>query len=82
VDAESGRLFRLTMYKGGKPVVRTELRDIAADESGSGDFGFTPPAGLPVEEEPPDDEPPAPPNPLDSVAKAARGFLGSLRGRI
>ena len=82
VDAESGRLFRLTMYKGGKPVVRTELRDIAADESGSGDFGFTPPAGLPVEEEPPDDEPSAPPNPLDSVAKAARGFLGSLRGRI
>ena len=82
VDAESGRLSRLTMYKGGKPVVRTELRDIVADESGSGsgDFGFTPPPGLRVEEEPPDDEPHAPPNPVDSAVKAARGFLGSLRG--
>jgi hypothetical protein len=84
VDAESGRLLRVTMYKGGKPVVRHELRDFAAEDSGSGsgsgDFGFTPPAGLRIVEESPDDESHAPPNPLESVAKAARGFLGSLRG--
>jgi hypothetical protein len=82
-DAESGRLLRVTMYKGGKPVVRHELRDIAADESGSDDFGFTPPAGLRVVEESPDDQPHAPPNPVGFMAKAAsdaaRGFLGSFR---
>jgi hypothetical protein len=74
VDAETGRLLRLTLYKGGKPVLRSELRDIAPDESD--DFGFSPPPGLPVDEEQPDDEPPGPPpNPVDYVAKAARGFL-------
>ena len=74
VDAETGRLLRLTLYKGGKPVLRSELRDIAPDESD--DFGFSPPPGLPVDDEPPADEPPAPPpNPVDYVAKAARGFL-------
>ena len=52
VDARSGRLLRLTRYKGGKPVSRSELRDITPDESG--DFGFEPPAGLRVVEEPPD----------------------------
>jgi hypothetical protein len=51
VDAQSGRLLRLTRYKGGKPVFRSELRDIASDESG--DFGFEPPAGLRVVEEEP-----------------------------
>ena len=78
VDAETGGLLRLTLYKGGKPVVRSELRDIAPDESG--DFGFSPPAGLPVVEESPDDEPPEPPpNPVEYMAKAARDFFGSLR---
>ena len=52
VDTQSGRLLRLTGYKGGKPVFRRELRDITPDESG--DFGFEPPAGLRVVEEPPD----------------------------
>ena len=52
VDTQSGRLLRLTGYKGGKPVFRHELRDITPDESG--DFGFEPPAGLRVVEEPPE----------------------------
>ena len=74
VDAETGGLLRLTLYKGGKPVLRSELRDVAPGESD--DFGFSPPPGLPVDEEPPADEPPGPPpNPVDYVAKAARGFL-------
>ena len=51
VDAESGRLVRLTRYKGGRPVLRQELRDVA-DVDSADDFGFTPPPGLPVEEEP------------------------------
>ena len=46
VDAETGRLLRLTRYAGGKPVMCRELRDIEPDESA--DFGFEPPAGLPV----------------------------------
>jgi hypothetical protein len=53
VDAESGRLLRLTRYAGGKPVTCHELRDIEPDESG--DFRFEPPAGLRVVQEP--DEP-------------------------
>jgi hypothetical protein len=52
LDAESGRLLRLTRYKSGKPVFRCELRDVTPDESG--DFGFEPPAGLRVVEERPD----------------------------
>jgi hypothetical protein len=49
VDADSGRLLRLTRFQGGQPVVRQELRDVRDAE---GDFGFTPPEGLPVVEEP------------------------------
>jgi hypothetical protein len=52
LDAKSERLLRLTRYKGGKPVFRCELRDITPDESD--DFGFEPPAGLRVVEEPPE----------------------------
>ena len=52
VDARSGRLLRLTRYKGGKPVFRSELRDIRPDSSG--DFSFEPPAGVRVVEEPPE----------------------------
>jgi hypothetical protein len=48
VDAESGRLLRLTRFQGGRPVVRAELRDVREAE---GDFGFTPPEGVPVVEE-------------------------------
>jgi hypothetical protein len=96
VDAESGRLLRLTQFKGGKPVVQTGLRDIAPVESE--DFGFEPPAGLPVVEK--SDEDPQPwteyrVDPLGDMAKAAadavkkrvdekmtaaRGFFDSLRG--
>ena len=49
VDAETGRLVRLTRFKGGRPMLRQELRDIALlppDE----DFAFTPPPDLPVVE--------------------------------
>ena len=81
VDAESGRLLRLTRYAGGKPVMCRELRDIEQD--GSGDFGFEPPAGLRVVREP-DEQPSRPVNPagfaVKAAADAARGFLGSLRG--
>jgi hypothetical protein len=47
VDAETGLVLRLTRFKGGRPALRQELRDIAALEA-SADFGFTPPAGRPV----------------------------------
>jgi hypothetical protein len=82
VDAESGRLLRLTRYAGGKPVMCRELRDIEPD--GSGDFGFEPPAGLRVVQEPDEPSGEQPVNPVGFMAKAtadaARGFFGSLRG--
>jgi hypothetical protein len=59
VDAESGRLLRLTRYQGGRAVLRQELRDVA-DVAAADDFGFTPPAGLPVEEKTEEDPPPRP----------------------
>jgi hypothetical protein len=50
VDASSGRLLRLTRYRDGKAASRLELRSLT--DGGSDDFGFTPPDGLPVVEEP------------------------------
>jgi hypothetical protein len=47
VDAETGLLLRLTRFKGGRPAMRQELRDVRSLEPGTG-FGFTPPDGLPV----------------------------------
>jgi hypothetical protein len=47
VDAETGLILRLTRFKGGRPTLRQELRDVAPLEAGA-DFGFTPPDGLPV----------------------------------
>jgi hypothetical protein len=47
VDAETGLVLRLTRFKGGRPTLRQELRDVASLEHGAG-FGFTPPDGLPV----------------------------------
>lgn len=47
VDAETGLVLRLTRFKGGRPAMRQELRDFTALDAGA-DFGFTPPAGLPV----------------------------------
>ena len=50
VDASSGRLLRLTRYRNGKVATVLELRSLS--DGGSDDFGFTPPEGLPVVEEP------------------------------
>jgi hypothetical protein len=47
VDAETGLLLRLTRFKGGRPAMRQELRDLTSPEPGAG-FRFTPPDGLPV----------------------------------
>jgi hypothetical protein len=91
LDAESGRLLRLTCYSAGKPVARYELRDVTA----GGDARFEVPAGLPiVDESSRDDRPPPPVNLVTSAAEAAadaiqrragdkvaaaRGFLDALR---
>jgi hypothetical protein len=55
VDAETGVILRLTRFKGGRPAVRQELRDVAEQEADTS-FGFTPPAGLRVDPmgQPPD----------------------------
>jgi hypothetical protein len=47
VDAETGLLLRLTRFKGGRPAMCQELRDVTALDADAG-FGFTPPDGLPV----------------------------------
>jgi hypothetical protein len=47
VDAETGLLLRLTRFKGGRPTMRQELRDLAELDAGA-DFGFEPPGELPV----------------------------------
>jgi len=82
VDAETGLLVRLTMYKGGKPVVRHELRDVEPGGAG-GDFGFDVPAGLTVveasEEDPPHREWDPGVSAIDAAMKAARGLFDSFR---
>jgi hypothetical protein len=83
VDAETGLLVRLTTYKGGKPVVRHELRDVEPG-GGSGDFGFHVPAGLTVVEESEEDPPPQREwdlgvSAVDAAKKAARGLFDSFR---
>jgi hypothetical protein len=50
VDAENGWLLRLTTFKGGQAAQRHELRDIGEVAPGT-EFGFTPPAGMPVTDE-------------------------------
>ena len=47
VDAETGYVLRLTRFTNGRPTIRQELRDVA-ELGADADFGFTPPAGLPV----------------------------------
>jgi hypothetical protein len=75
LDAETGRLLRLTSYGDGKPVTRHELRDVT--DGGTGDFGFEVPAGLPIVDEPSaEDWPPRQPplytySPLGDRAQAA-----------
>lgn len=52
LDAETGTLLQVTWYAGGQPALRSELRDVTpvpGDEPD--DFGFSPPAGLRVDEE-------------------------------
>jgi hypothetical protein len=49
VDAETGLVLRLTRFKGGRPTMRQELRDVTALDAEAG-FGFTPPAGLRVDD--------------------------------
>jgi hypothetical protein len=86
VDASSGRLLRVTRYRGGKAATRLELRSLS--DGGSDDFGFTPPEGLPVVEEPErptefsmsDGRPWSPPEDLRAAAEAVKGFFGSFLG--
>ena len=54
VDAETGRLLRLTRFTGGRPVIRLELRDVGPLPPDA-DFAFTPPAGVPVDDADADD---------------------------
>jgi hypothetical protein len=70
VDAETGRLLRLTRYAGGKPVACHELRDIEPD--GPGDFGFESPAGLRVVRERDRKPPEQPANPAGYVSQVMR----------
>jgi hypothetical protein len=86
VDASSGRLLRVTRYRDGKAATRLELRSVS--DGGSDDFGFTPPEGLPVVEEPErptefsmsDGRPWSPPEDLRAAADAVKGFFGSFLG--
>jgi hypothetical protein len=49
VDAETGRLIRLTCYAGGKPACRYELRDVTPAPEGAGDdTEYAVPPGLSV----------------------------------
>ncbi len=85
VDAESGRLLRLTRYRGGRPVLRQELRDVA-DVDPADDFAFTPPPGLPVGGEDEDAWPgrmgsTAPDEGLD-LGDAARSAADALKKQV
>jgi len=77
VDAESGRLLRLTRYAGGTPVACHELRDIEPDESG--DFGFEPPAGLRVVQAPDREHSGQPTSLVGFMARAAADAARGLR---
>jgi len=70
LDAESGRLLRLTCFSAGKPAARYELRDITS--GGSIDTRFEVPPGLPIVDESSGHDRPLPPvNLITSAAKAA-----------
>jgi AcrR family transcriptional regulator len=50
MDAETGRLIRLTCYANGEPACRYELRDVTpAPEGADEDTGYAVPPGLPIE---------------------------------
>ena len=84
VDAETGRLLRLTRYKGGRPVLRQELRDVG-DVDPADDFAFTPPAGLPVEEETGEENPRSRwegPTGGIGLGDAARSAAGAVKKQV
>jgi len=82
VDAETGLVLRVTTYKGGKPVARHELRDVAT-AAGGGDLGFDVPAGIWVveesEEESARESGPGVFTTVDAAKAAARGLFDSFR---
>jgi hypothetical protein len=88
LDAETGRLLRLTIYGGGRPAQRYQLRDvIPADQPA--DYGV-PPGARVVEMGSPADRPPpsAAAQAADDAMRqagetiaAAKSFLGSLGNR-
>jgi hypothetical protein len=77
VDAEAGRLLRLTTYGDGKPAFRYELRDVTGldPEPDDASFAFEVPPGLRVV---PVDSPADHPSP----ARIAKGLLGALGDRL
>ena len=90
VDAELGIVLRMTQYAGDAQALRHEFRDVTPLSADGSEFTFDVPQGIRVEHTDGwllDD--------MDmtegmrsvirsagSVAKAAHGFLGSLRGRL
>jgi hypothetical protein len=95
LDAQSGRLLRLTSYANGQPVSRDELRDVvpAGDPPGGseGDEYGVPPGLRVVDINSLDDLPPGSRAAVQAAGTvrrqtgktitAARGFLDSLRGQ-
>ena len=97
VDAETGRLIRLTCYSGPKPAYRHELRDVVpAPEDAGDDIVYAVPPGLPVVDVNSIDDRPSPSQIAAKAAEqaadelrrqageklaAAKGFLGSLGKR-
>lgn len=86
LDAETGRLVRLTRFKGGRPVIRQELRDISPLPADT-DFAFTPPPGMLVDE-PHADEDSEPGedawswSPGDTVRDPAREAADAIRKQV
>jgi hypothetical protein len=97
VDAQTGRLIRLTCYAGPKPAYRHELRDVTPAAEGAGDdIVYEAPPGLRVVDADAAPDPPDPPRIAARAAAAAadefrrqageklaaaKGFLGSLGKR-
>jgi hypothetical protein len=77
LDAESGRLIRLTCYGASRPAARYELRDITP---GGGDARFEAPAGLPIVNESADDD--RQPQSLNLVAVAAKATADVIKQRV
>lgn len=77
VDAETGRLIRLTCYGGQKPAYRHELRDVTpASRDAGDDIVYAVPPGLRVVDA---DSVPDPPDPPRIAARAAAAAADELR---